>query len=116
MDIETYAVSQAMYISVERDRSAQLCLVSFRLEILAGHALVINERGVEIEIFDHFVIDLADLIVKCLRFRRGIPQAPGAGEIVEISTALLHGKDVENDRFAQGHQLSRRADGMGKTG
>src|SRR5689334_9727099 len=105
MDIQSDPMPKGMDIPVERRLGTELGFMPSRLEILTGHPLIINKGSIQIKIFNHLIVSFLHLIVESLCFRLCISQAPGAGEIIEISTALLRWKDIEDNRFSQGHQV-----------
>ena len=88
MDIQSNSMSQRMDIAFERGFRVERRFVSLGFEILTGHALVIDKRCIEVEILHDLIVDFMDLVIESLRFRSCVSQAPGAGEIIEISTAL----------------------------
>src|SRR5690349_12714797 len=98
-------MAKRMDISIQRQVCIQLAFMSLGLKVLAGHALVINKRGVQVQVLYDLVIDFLHLIIKRLGFRRCIPETPRAREIVKIATALLGGEDIKDNGLAKRHQV-----------
>ena len=63
MDIQPDAVTNRMNIAFHRCGRMERCLVVVFFEQLAGQALVIFERGIQVEFFQQAVVDCPDLIV-----------------------------------------------------
>ena len=112
VDVQSHAMPEAVDVALQRILRVELRLVALGLEILAGHALVILERRVQVKVFQQAVEDFLHLPVQFLRFGRGVAETPGAREIVEISTAALGRINIVNDGLAESHQVGGVACGV----
>src|SRR5271157_1463642 len=96
-----------MNITIQRRFRIQWRSMTLGFKIFASHALIIFEWCIQIKIIGELIIDFIDLIVKFLRFGRGITETPCTREVIEISAATFTWKDIEYNRLAETHEISR---------
>src|SRR6476619_688807 len=105
-----------MDVSIQRSGCIERRFMSLGLEILAGQTLIFDKGCIEVKILNNFVIYFMHLIIERLRFRSCVSQTPGAGEIIEISTALLSRENIKDNCLAKSHQVVGVANRMAHSG
>ena len=105
VDVQPHAMTQAVDIAILRFGVGFHRRVAQPFEQLAGALLVGLVRGVHFQLAGDLVIDREHILVQLSGLIGGIPQAPGAGEIVEVPAAFFAGIDIEHDRLPQPQEI-----------
>jgi hypothetical protein len=116
MNVKPQAMPQRMHVTLFGLGIAQHGWVSHGFEHLAGAGLEVRERDAGFQFGVNLVEHGTHVLIQVEDFIRGIAQAPGAGEIIEVSAARFTGEDVEHDGLPQAQRVAGCAAGMRNAG